>query len=157
MKSVLAAIDFSAGSKLVIAEAITLARAIDARLIVLHVVQPPRVTDLDAGAQMSSDYAARASASAATELLRLQKRLQADAVTIQTAHLVGHPGRRILESAAELRADFLVLGSHGRGALYDLIVGHTASYVLKRATCPVVVVPQRPGRQTSPRAKSRAR
>ena len=54
MKSVLAAIDFSAGGKHVVAEAVTLARAIAARLVVLHVVQPPPVSDSDAGCSMWS-------------------------------------------------------------------------------------------------------
>ncbi len=155
MKSVLAAIDFSVGTKQVVAEAVVLARAIGARLVVLHVVQPPPVTDADAGAQMSSQYAAQASEAAAAELVLLQKKLQAAAITIQTTHLVGLPGAKIVDYAQELRADFIVLGSHGHGALYDLIVGHTASYVLKRALCPVVVVPQGPGkdRPTSARLK----
>jgi nucleotide-binding universal stress UspA family protein len=147
MKSVLAAIDFSAGTKQVVAEAIVLARAIGARLVVLHVVQPPPITDVDVGAQMSALYAAQAREAAASELAALQKKLQAAAITIQTTLLVGVPGAQVVAYAQELRADFIVLGSHGHGALYDLIVGHTASYVLKRAACSVVVVPQSPGKK----------
>jgi nucleotide-binding universal stress UspA family protein len=33
------------------------------------------------------------------------------------------------------------MGSHGHGAFYDLLVGSTTQGVLKRATCPVVIVP----------------
>ena len=154
MKSVLAAIDFSAGGKHVMAEAVTIARAIDARLVVLHVVQPPPVSDSDAGGLMSAQYAALAVESAAAALVRLQKKLQKNAITIQTARLVGLPGQRIVDYANELRADYIVLGSHGHGALYDLIVGRTASHVLKHACCPVVVVPQGPGGRTRRTAQS---
>jgi nucleotide-binding universal stress UspA family protein len=153
MKSVLAAIDFSAGGKHVVAEAVTLARAIAARLVVLHVVQPPPVSDSDAGGLMSSQYAALAAESAAAALVRLQKKLQKNGITIQTARLVGFPGQRIVDCAHELRADYIVLGSHGHGALYDLIVGRTASHVLKYTSCPVVVVPQGPGRRAPRKVK----
>ncbi|MBI4621943.1 MAG: universal stress protein [Verrucomicrobia bacterium] len=39
-------------------------------------------------------------------------------------------------------ADFIVMGSHGHTALYDLVVGSTTHGVLRRATCPVVIVPR---------------
>lgn len=155
MKSVLAAIDFSAGGERVMAEAIALARAIGGRLMVLHVVEPPPVSDGDAGGVMRADYGALAAASAAAALVRLQKKLQKNGITIQTARLVGSPGRGIVDYAQEVRADYIVLGSHGHGALYDLIVGRTASHVLKHASCPVVVVPQRPGRRAARRNAKR--
>lgn len=146
MKTILVAIDFSAGGRRIVAEAVGLARVIKARLIVLHVVQPPPVTDVDAGQQMSAAYAAMAKKSAAGALVKLQKILLENGITVQTELLVGPPGPRIVERANELRADFVVLGSHGHGALYDLMVGRTASHVLKHAACPVVIVPRRPGR-----------
>jgi nucleotide-binding universal stress UspA family protein len=141
MKTVLAAIDFSAGSERVVTEAIHLARGTKARLVVLHVVQPPLAVDPDLGGQMRTQYAALASENAAEALANLQKKLQAETVTIQTAHLVGQPGQRVLDYAGELRADYIVLGSHGHGAVYDLVVGRTASRVIKHAKCPVLVVP----------------
>ena len=102
---------------------------------------------------MSSQYAALAAESAAAALVRLQKKLQKNGITIQTARLVGFPGQRIVDCAHELRADYIVLGSHGHGALYDLIVGRTASHVLKHTSCPVVVVPQGPGRRAPRKVK----
>ena len=38
-------------------------------------------------------------------------------------------------------ADFIVLGSHGRGAMHDLLVGSTAHMVIRKAPCPIVLVP----------------
>lgn len=51
---------------------------------------------------------------------------------------------RLLAEQGRLAADAIVLGSHGHGALYDLLVGSVAEGVLRRAPCPVVVVPSRP-------------
>ena len=104
MKSVLAAIDFSAGDRRVIAEAVALARALDARLVVLHVVQPPPVSDADVGGLMSGQYTALAAESTAAALAVLQKMLQTGGVTIQTSHVVGIPGH--LGSCLHLTAIF---------------------------------------------------
>ena len=47
----------------------------------------------------------------------------------------------VLETAAEVGADWIVLGSHGHGALYDLLVGSTVEGVMSVAKVPIVVIP----------------
>jgi len=49
----------------------------------------------------------------------------------------------ILEQAVIEKADYIILGSHGHGALFHLFSGSVVTGVLKRATCPVIVVPVR--------------
>ena len=78
MKTILAPIDFSTASKQVVTEAAQLARVLRARLILLHVVQPPIVTDSDLGPQTSADYIATATRSAAKNLIALKKFTQND-------------------------------------------------------------------------------
>ncbi len=51
---------------------------------------------------------------------------------------------RIADHAARLGAEYIVLGSHGHGKLYDLLVGSVADGVLRSAKVPVVMVPARP-------------
>ncbi|MDP1580109.1 MAG: universal stress protein [Candidatus Didemnitutus sp.] len=142
MKTILASVDFSTASKQVVAEASKLAQAVKARLVLLHVVQPPVVTDNDFRPQLGAEYVAAAAATATKHLTALQKPILAKGVAVETKHLVGHPGQCIVEHARKLRADYIVLGSHGHGAFYDLIVGSTTSRVLRKARCTVVVVPQ---------------
>ena len=65
--------------------------------------------------------------------------------------------RLIVEQAEKSRADYIVMGSHGHTAFYDLLVGSTTHGVLMRAKCPVLIVPaakekkrrdpRRPGRK----------
>jgi nucleotide-binding universal stress UspA family protein len=47
----------------------------------------------------------------------------------------------IVAEAQRLNADMIVVGSHHHGALYNLVVGSVTGDVLKRAKCPVLVVP----------------
>jgi nucleotide-binding universal stress UspA family protein len=48
----------------------------------------------------------------------------------------------IARIARERDADFLVVGTKGRGAVSRLVLGDTTHDILKRTPCPVVVVPQ---------------
>jgi len=47
----------------------------------------------------------------------------------------------IREAAAKSGADFILMGSHGHGKLYDFLVGSTASGVIKKARCGVIIIP----------------
>lgn len=47
----------------------------------------------------------------------------------------------ILDEASKLKADLIVVGSHGHGAVYHLMVGSVSEGVLHRSLCPVLVVP----------------
>jgi nucleotide-binding universal stress UspA family protein len=47
----------------------------------------------------------------------------------------------ILKEALKLDVDMIVAGSHGRGAMYQLLVGSVSEGVLHKSKCPVIVVP----------------
>lgn len=49
-------------------------------------------------------------------------------------------GPAILAYAAEVNADLVVMGTHGRRGLRRLVLGSTAEYVLRRAASPVLLV-----------------
>jgi nucleotide-binding universal stress UspA family protein len=53
----------------------------------------------------------------------------------------GKPAREILDTAERLRADLVVLGTHGRGAFERSVIGSVAEAVVGHARCPVVTVP----------------
>lgn len=49
----------------------------------------------------------------------------------------------IVDHAAEIDADVLVIGSHGHGALHRALMGSVSAKVVQHAPCPVLVVPTR--------------
>lgn len=66
--------------------------------------------------------------------------LQGAAVQAVCKALVGFAPERIVAYANEVKAAAIVLGTHGRGAFLDAIVGSVASRVIAHASCPVVLV-----------------
>lgn len=142
MKTILVPLDFSEGSKVVIAESVTLARATGARVVLLHVIQPLPASASEFGfAEATVKIADAAMRDAGQRLRHIQRQLSDRGCTVETFHTVGMPAAAIVARARELRASHIVIGSHGHGALYELIVGSTTSRVLKEAACPVVVIP----------------
>jgi nucleotide-binding universal stress UspA family protein len=53
---------------------------------------------------------------------------------------VGKAYQRILQRAAEDRADLIVVGEPARSAVKALLFGSTAQHVVREATCPVLSV-----------------
>jgi nucleotide-binding universal stress UspA family protein len=62
---------------------------------------------------------------------------------LQTDVLIdeGSPAACILEHAASLPANLIVMGTHGRGGFERLVLGSVAEKVLRKAKCPVMTVP----------------
>lgn len=62
-------------------------------------------------------------------------------VQVRTLVEEGDVPERIVAAAIAEAADYLVIGTEGHTPLQELILGGTASAILRRAACPVVVVP----------------
>jgi universal stress protein A len=74
---------------------------------------------------------------------RLQKIVPTiSSVKCQRHCLSGTPEAEIVAFAEEKRADLIVMASHGRTGLSRLLMGSVAEAVLRRATCPVLIVKQ---------------
>jgi len=69
-----------------------------------------------------------------------QARLAGAHIRLTVHTEVGHVAEVIARLADELNCDHIVMGTHGRGALADLLVGSTTIRVVHRARMPVVLV-----------------
>lgn len=143
MKILLVPVDFSAVTEMVIEAALAQAKAFRGRVHLLHVIQPPVVG--------SGEYALpveiveeAVNSNKRIALQKLDGRLETfrgAGIECSAATVVGAPDRAILEEAVRVEADCIVMGSHGHGRLYDFLVGSTASGVIKRTKCAVLVIP----------------
>jgi nucleotide-binding universal stress UspA family protein len=53
---------------------------------------------------------------------------------------VGHAPEVIAKQAKKIKADLIIMGSHGHGNLMNLVTGSVATQVLARSTTPVLLV-----------------
>jgi nucleotide-binding universal stress UspA family protein len=63
-----------------------------------------------------------------------------ESVKLETHILAGHPVRDIVDLAANLEIDLVVIGSKGRSQLYKLLIGSRVDQIVHLAHCPVLVV-----------------
>jgi len=146
MKTILVPLDLSPAAVQVCNAACVLAKLIGARPILLHVVQPAPVMLSDVyafDAGQLTELTTAAERAGARKLRALARHCAKRQVRVTTAQRTGTAVGAILAKAASSRAAYIVMGSHGHGAMFDLLVGSTTHGVLKNARCPVLVVPLR--------------
>jgi nucleotide-binding universal stress UspA family protein len=139
---ILVAVDLSKATKRVIQVTERIARGMSGEAWVLHVAEAePDLVGFDAGPEVVRDQVAK-------EFREEHKAVQQYADTLReadieaTALLIRGPiVETILQQAERIEADLLIVGSHGFGALYDLLVGSSSRGVLKHSGIPVLVVP----------------
>jgi nucleotide-binding universal stress UspA family protein len=66
-------------------------------------------------------------------------------ISIETDTLEGKPSREVLHFARKAAADLIVTGSRGAGLMNRLLVGSTATGIIRGANCAVLAVPAAPG------------
>jgi nucleotide-binding universal stress UspA family protein len=75
------------------------------------------------------------------KLARWQEEIAQDGIKVSLHEPTGTLAEEILNQADELNADLIVMGTHGHGAMYNLLVGSATKGVLKHSTRPVLLVP----------------
>jgi nucleotide-binding universal stress UspA family protein len=142
MKNILVPVDFSDVTTQVVETARKFAAAFQSRLVLLNVAEPePDFVGFEAGPPAVRAATARDFKVERQRLEDLRTRLVSGGCDVTALHIQGPIVEKILHEAGEQQAEIIVMGSHGHGALYDLLVGSVTQGVIKDAGCPVVVVP----------------
>ncbi len=66
--------------------------------------------------------------------------LSSESRVVRRTTLVGRAGTLLVETAADLRAELVIVGSRGRGPLRSMLLGSVSAEVVDHASCPVLVV-----------------
>ena len=142
MKSIVVPVDFSAVTPRVVNAAIKLARMAKARVVLVHVVPAPSaIRNVLPAVEDVRMRTTSTGHEAEKKLLELKRAFRRKYSGIELVHLTGAAARQIVDHARTSGAVYIVIGSHGRSALRDALVGSVASTVIKTAPCPVLVVP----------------
>lgn len=142
MNTILAALDFSDVTDRVVEVASSLARAYGATLYLLHVEPPePDFVGYEPGPQHVRELVAADAIRHFKEEHTLRDRLRSEGLEVHSLVIQGPAAEKILDEAERLNADLIAVGTHGHGAVYHILLGSVGEGVVKRAACPVLVVP----------------
>jgi nucleotide-binding universal stress UspA family protein len=143
MKPILLATDGSPSADAATREAIDLASAFRAPLLVVSVAQAvlPAYGAYYGYTEIAADLTHAESEQVAQTLAAVRERAVAAGVACETVALEGSPtGEEICRFARERSPRLVVVGAHGWGRLGRLLHGSVSTHVLHHAPCPVLVV-----------------
>jgi len=141
IKKILIALDYDETSQKVAEAGFSLAKTMNADSVLLHVISenPVYYSSYLYMRELRVDILTDLKKSTQDFLDKTKKHRGEE--SIQTVLKEGEIADSILETATELNADIIVMGSHSRKWLENIIMGSEAQNVLKETTIPLFVVP----------------
>ena len=141
IQKVLIAMDYDETSKKVAEVGFSMAKAMNAETILLHVIseQPVYYSTYTYMRELRVDMMGDLKKSTQAFLDKTKKYLGDE--SIKTLLKEGPIADTILETAKELKVDVIIMGSHSRKWLENIILGSEAEVVLKKKTIPLFIVP----------------
>jgi nucleotide-binding universal stress UspA family protein len=155
IKKILYATDLSKNSSYAFLYAADMAKRHNARIVILHSVEPVRQMYSEGMSDRVEEILQKAKKEERErDLEEIKKYLQEFCTKVENqigppcVELVskillplGHPVEQILEAADKEGCDVIVLGTHGKGFLRHAFLGSMAKNVLERTRKPVFIIP----------------
>ncbi len=145
---ILIATDDSECSKKALQHGHSLAQTMQASVALVHVIEPASPTNYGADPLMGQQpiiipETTEIQEESSKKLLdEISKDFQ-DVKEVFTFSRIGSPKQEILSVASEWAADLIIMGTHGRTGFDHFISGSVSESVIRRAACPVLVVPSK--------------
>jgi universal stress protein A len=132
---ILVPVDFSEPSELALSHACSLAQAHGATITLSHVGEP-----LHPDWFFDTTILQREIIENAEKHLRELAEKYGAGLQAKTEMRFGHPVETIVLSAQKMKADVIVIGTHGRTGVKHALLGSVAERVARQAPCPVLIV-----------------
>ncbi|MDO9576620.1 MAG: universal stress protein [Candidatus Cloacimonadales bacterium] len=143
MKRILAAIDFSEETDLVITYARQLTLEFKAKLCIVHCESIDyyiSTSEFDEFPQTLDLRESRMNV-VKQKLKDLKADLKQGGLEVKSVLLEGPTAANIITEAEKFKADLIIVGSHKHGKFYNLLVGSTHDALIKQSKVPVLVIP----------------
>lgn len=142
MQKILVPVDFSTGSEQLIKKALKMANAFSSIIYFIHVEPPIKDSsgrdNGDPISEMSNDYPDEMQ-----QLNALAQRVRDTGIETHALFSEGVPSLSILDVATKMQVELIIMGTHGYGVLADFFLGGVSQAVIKKSTCPILLVPTR--------------
>ncbi|SFC70006.1 Nucleotide-binding universal stress protein, UspA family [Parapedobacter composti] len=145
---ILIATDDSECSKKALEHGHNMARIMESSVALIHVIEPAAPTSYGADPLMGQQPIIIPETTEIQEenskaMLEEISKDFLDVKEVFTFSRVGNPKQEILAVAEEWAADLIITGTHGRTGFDHFISGSVSESVVRRASCPVLVVPSK--------------
>jgi nucleotide-binding universal stress UspA family protein len=142
IETILVPIDFSDHSKKALSFAIQIAARYEARLQLLHTIEEPNLPYFYApiGGLSVAKHLEELEARSNEAIDQLMDEMDGPVVAYDKFVTSGRPAAEIIRHAEQNNSDMIVISTHGLTGLERMLLGSTASEVLRHAECPVLTV-----------------
>ena len=138
----LVCVDLSESTEIIVKKIEEITKALPAKVWLLHNAVPePDVVEFKVDPQAARESLAKKFHVEHRQIQELANRMRKAGVDTTALLVHGATVETILKEASELEVDMIVVGSHGRGAMYQLLVGSVSDAVLHKSRFPILVVP----------------
>ena len=139
---ILVCVDLSESTEIILNKIEQLAKSLSAEVWLLHNAEPaPDVVEFKADPLAARESLAKKFHDEHRQIQGLADRLRNTGIETTALLVHGKTVDAILQEASDVEADLIVVGSHGRGAMYQLLVGSVSEGVLHKSKLPVLVIP----------------
>jgi len=139
---ILVCVDLSDSTEEVLKRIEKLCRPLNAKIWLLHSAMPePETIEFKVDPIEARESLAKKFHHQHRQIQELAERFRKSGVDATALLVHGKTVDTILTEAADLDIDVIVVGSHGHGAMYQLLVGSISEGVLQRSSIPVLVIP----------------
>mgnify|MGYP001817170060 CR=1 FL=1 len=138
----LVAVDLSEATQIIVDRVEELAMALSAKVWILHNAEPePDFVEFKVDPQAAREALAAKFHNEHLQVQDIANQLRKTGLEATALLVHGATVDTILKEASDLDVDMIVVGTHGRGAMYQLIMGSVSEGILHKSRYPVLVIP----------------
>jgi nucleotide-binding universal stress UspA family protein len=138
----LVCVDLSDSTEIIVKKIEELAKSLSAKVWLLHNALPePDVVEFKVDPLAARESLAKKFHIEHRQIQDFAERLRNAGVKATALLVHGATVETILQEASDVDADMIVVGSHGKGAMYQLLLGSVSEGVLHKSSLPVLVIP----------------
>ena len=139
---ILVGVDLSESTEKVVKKIVEIAKALPSKLWLLYIAEPdPDFVGYEVGPQSVRDSLAKKFHDEHRQIQEIADQMRKENLDTTALLVQGPTVETILKEASKLNVDMIVVGSHGKGMMYQLLVGSVSEGLLHKAECPVLVIP----------------
>ncbi len=138
----LVAIDFSEITKRILEKVEQIAIKANAKVWLIHVAQPdPDFIGYNVGPDSERKFMADKFRDQHIKIQELSEGMKEKGINITPLLVQGPTIETIIKKAEKLNADMIVVGSHGHGTMFHILVGSISHGLLKQSHIPLLIIP----------------